>query len=120
MQVTKPINVNQFAYELAQAVGAPRPVHVVGPYPDGTTKIDAADTDDATLQAVIDAHLADDNWVDPNYTPPAPDPDITKAEAAEDRLAELAGKGWASLTTAEKGEVAQLAMESIGFRRRAQ
>lgn len=41
------------------------------------------------------------------------------AQAAEDRLAELATKGWGSLTAAEKGEVAQKAMEAIGLRRKA-
>lgn len=50
---------------------------------------------------------------------PTPDPSIAKADEAEARLAALADKGWANLSATEKTEVAQRAMEAIGFRRKA-
>lgn len=64
---TKTINVSQLCSELNGVT-----LFVVGPAPDGTTKITAPSITDQQLAAAVAAHVANPNWVNPNPGPPAP------------------------------------------------
>lgn len=74
---------------------------------------------DPQARAQVGGYYRNGTWEAPEIVAPPADADIAKADAAEARLAELATKGWDNLTAAEKGEVAQRALESIGLRRKA-
>lgn len=63
---SKTINASQLCYELNGA-----PLNLVGPEEDGTTSITSSITQSA-LDAAVASHIANPNWIDPNYVPPAP------------------------------------------------
>lgn len=73
----KPVNPRQFAYQLGQRLGMYlAPLRIVGPEPDGTTKIKSDEVSEAEIRAALDAHTPDDNFVlPPNPDAPPPPPD---------------------------------------------
>lgn len=84
--------------------------------PPGGSRVEA----DPDGKAVVGGYFRNGTWEAPEPpAAPTPDPVLAKVDEAEARLAELATKGWDKLTATEKGEVAQRAMEAIGFRRKA-
>lgn len=74
----KKINPTQLGIELGRV-----PLRVsAGRY------VDAEGVDEAALRDAIDAHVADDGYVDPEAPPPPPDPD----DELDAGLAEVAGR----------------------------
>lgn len=74
----KPVNPSQLGVELGRVA-----LRVVGPHPDGVTRITAYDVPKTALNTAVAAHTAVATWKDPEYVA-APDPDaLLKAVRAK-------------------------------------
>lgn len=82
---TKKLNSSQLSVEMGR-IG----LRVVGPYEDGSYKVKTDEATEDALRAAIEAHVADDAWVDPD--PPPPPPEEQERQRKEARLKELRAK----------------------------
>lgn len=103
---TAQVNPGQLSHELGGA-----PLKVVGPDADNVTRVrvlddpdNPTDVDLAALARAVDAHVADDDWQDPNAAPDTAADDIA-------RLAELRAEALErKLSRAELDEAVTLAL----------